>query len=189
MKNKKIRTWIFIGLILIAGIFIFSANLKNSGNQQSRSSVGANGEFPVWMNTELKDVRTGETFRISDFEGKPILLESFAVWCPTCTKQQNEVKKLHDEIGDSVVSIAINTDPNEDESKVLEHIQKNNFNWYYAISPIDMTQSLISEFGNSIINAPSTPMVLICEDGSYRKLGSSGVRDTAELKEEIERGC
>ncbi|MBS3080228.1 TlpA family protein disulfide reductase [Candidatus Pacearchaeota archaeon] len=185
MKTKKIFwIWSILGIVIIFGIVIFSFNSKQL---QDSTAVG---QGPLsWMNIELKDVRTGETFKISDFEGKPVLIESFAVWCPICTKQQKEIKKLHEEISDSVVSISLDTDPNEDESKILNHIQENGFDWYYAISPIEMTQSLINEFGNSIINAPSAPVVLICEDGSFRKLSGSGSRNVDKLKEEIEKGC
>ena len=186
MKNN-ILIRVVVGIIIIVGIFIFSANFKNSGDQQS--SATNSGQSPAWMNTNLKDVSTGNTFKISDFKGKPILLESFAVWCPTCTKQQKEIKKLHEEIGDSIISISLDTDPNEDESKILEHIQKNGFEWRYAVSPIEMTQSLRDQFGNSIINAPGAPVVLICEDQSFRKLEGFGARDPDKLKEEIERGC
>jgi len=45
--------------------------------------------IPAWMEIELVDVATGETFKISDFKGNPILLESFAVWCPTCLAQRS----------------------------------------------------------------------------------------------------
>lgn len=184
MKTRKSWIWIVFGIIVIVGIIILSSNLK-----QKESLINENQESASWINTELKDVKTGETFKISDFRGKPVLLESFAVWCPVCTKQQKEIKKLHDEVRDSIVSISLDTDPNEDESKILSHVNENGFDWYYAVSPIEMTQSLIDEFGNSIINAPSAPMILICEDGSYRKLGGLGVRDPSILKEEIERGC
>jgi hypothetical protein len=34
----------------------------------------------AWLDTELVDVETGETFRISDFKGTPVLVKSFAVW-------------------------------------------------------------------------------------------------------------
>ena len=88
-----------------------------------------------------------------------------------------------------MVSISLDMDPNEDESKILNHIQENGFDWYYAVSPVEMTKSLIGEFGNSIINAPSAPIILVCEDGNYRKLEGFGVRNVDKLKEEIERGC
>ncbi len=35
--------------------------------------------FP-WADVELEDVSTGETFRISDFAGRPVLVKTFAVW-------------------------------------------------------------------------------------------------------------
>ena len=34
----------------------------------------------IWLDTELTDVSTGETFRLSDFKGRPVLLHAFAVW-------------------------------------------------------------------------------------------------------------
>jgi hypothetical protein len=34
----------------------------------------------AWLDTELTDVSTGETFRLSDFKGRPVLLHAFAVW-------------------------------------------------------------------------------------------------------------
>jgi thiol-disulfide isomerase/thioredoxin len=141
-----------------------------------------------WMNIEIKDVLTENTFKISDFKGKPILVESFAVWCPTCTKQQRETKSLHQDIGDSVISIALDTDPNEDESKVLEHANKNGFDWIYAVSPVELTQRLIDDFGIGVVNAPSAPVILICEDLSTRLL-DRGVKSADTLKSEIEKGC
>ncbi|WP_157196632.1 TlpA family protein disulfide reductase [Methanococcoides burtonii] len=40
------------------------------------------------------DTITGDTFKISDFEGQTIILETFAVWCPTCLQQQKKMEKL-----------------------------------------------------------------------------------------------
>lgn len=178
-----------MGIIVLFGIFILIDNQKKTSTEQSGDIAQEIQKNSTWKNIELEDVRTGETFKIGDFKGKPVLVESFAVWCPTCTKQQKEIKKLHEELGDSVISISLDTDSNEDELKILNHIEANGFDWYYAVSSIEMTQSLIDEFGNSIVNAPSAPVVLICEDGSFRKLSGFGSRNVDELKEEIELGC
>lgn len=142
----------------------------------------------AWLNAELTDAATGKTFKISDFKGTPVLLESFAVWCPTCTKQQKNLKQLHEEIGDAVVSISLDTDPNEDTGKVKEHIEANGFDWLYAVSPVGVTRALIDQFGVGIVNAPSAPVVLICEDQSVRFL-QMGVKSVEELKEELDKGC
>ena len=146
------------------------------------------GSTSTWLDSELTDVKTGETFKISDFKGTPILVESFAVWCPTCTKQQGEFKKLHEEVGDQVISIALDTDPNEDEQKVLEHIDRNGFDWRYAVSPKELSQSLVDEFGVNVVNAPQAPVILVCEDLSSRLL-PRGLKTAQELKEQIAEGC
>jgi thiol-disulfide isomerase/thioredoxin len=155
-----------------------------------------------WREIPLRDVISGEIFQISDFEGQTVLLESFAVWCPTCTKQQQEVRKLHEQIGNRVVSISLDVDPNEDEELVREHAIRNGFDWLYAVAPPELTRALIAEFGTAIVAAPSAPMILICGDRSEHgrsdgqgadeqgaRLLKRGVKKADRLLEEIERGC
>lgn len=141
-----------------------------------------------WRDIPLRDVVSGESFRISDFEGQTVLLESFAVWCPTCTKQQEEVRKLHEQIGDGVISISLDVDPNEDENLVREHAIRNGFDWRYAVAPPELTRALIDQFGTAIVAAPSAPMILICPDEEARLL-KRGVKRADKLREEIQRGC
>jgi len=141
-----------------------------------------------WRNYEFTDVSTGTNFKISDFSGKPVLLESFAVWCPTCLQQQKEIKKLKLAENDAVIHISLDTDPNEEEEIVKNHKESNRFDWYFAVSPAELTQSLIDEFGIGFVNAPTAPVILICEDQSARMLGR-GVKSVDELKSEIETGC
>ncbi len=141
-----------------------------------------------WMDIKLTDVATGEKFQISDFKGKTILLESFAVWCPTCLAQQKELQKLQASEGNDVIHISLDTDPNEDAGKIRDHIERNGLDWYFAVSPIELTQALINEFGLDFVSAPRAPLVLICEDGSARFL-RSGVKPVEELAAEIEQGC
>jgi len=156
------------------------------GNGGTGGDNGGNGGVD-WRDVSLTDIATGDSFKVSDFSDKPVLLESFAVWCPTCTKQQNSIKELHEDIGDAVVSISLNTDPNEDESRVRKHIEDKGFDWYYAVAPSAMTNSLIDEFGIAFVNAPTAPIILICPDGTATFL-RRGVKSAEELKSLVE-GC
>lgn len=141
-----------------------------------------------WMDIELKDVATGESFRIGDFNGKPVLLESFAVWCPKCLAQQQNVKKLREQESSETVHISLDTDPNEDQEKVREHIERHGFDWYYAVSPIELSNALIDDYGLVVVNAPSVPTILICEDQETRFL-RTGIKKAEELEREIDAGC
>ena len=143
---------------------------------------------PAWMEIELTDVTTGKNFKISDFKGKTILMESFAVWCPTCLAQQKQMQKLGQGEDENIIHISLDTDPNEDEERVREHQQRNGFDWYFVVSPVELTEALIDEFGLTIVSAPRAPVLLICEDQSARFL-RSGVKSAEELILEIEKGC
>lgn len=154
---------------------------------------GLNGETnnPVqatnWREVVLKDVITGQEFRITDFEGEQVLIESFAVWCPTCLQQQKELDLLMESRGD-FVHISLDTDPNEAESNVIGHVNRNNLGGIFAVAPQDVTQGLIEEFGLGIVNAPAAPVVLVCEDQSARFL-PGGLKFADSLGSELDRGC
>lgn len=151
--------------------------------------VAQDGADADWRDFPIRDALTGETVRISDFEGTTVLLESFAVWCPTCTRQQQEIRKLHEAVGGDVVSISLDVDPNETEAMVRQHAASNGFDWIYAVAPPELTRALMREFGTAIVAAPSAPVVLICEDQSDARLLGRGVKRANRLIEEIERGC
>lgn len=189
MISQKSVIWIVIGIVVIAGIFLFINNLSNT----EISSIDNTANLPnidiawslnernaLWRTIELKDVNSQEVFKISDFSGEIVLLESFAVWCPTCTRQQKITKDFENQFP-NIITVSLDTDPNEDEARVLVHTRSNGFDWRYVVSPIDVTQSLVDEFGLSFVNAPSVPMVIVCSDGRAGKL-PNGLKDINELR-------
>ena len=56
---------------------------------------------PGFFDVSLTNVNTGESFKISDFTGKVVLVENLAMWCPNCKKQQEQVKILNEAIGNA----------------------------------------------------------------------------------------
>ena len=178
--NKKIIIVLVILILVVVSFFLIK-------NKYFPTIPEYEGEARDWRSIEITNVLTGDNYILSEIN-KPILLESFAVWCPTCRKQQEKIKDLHEEPGyskEDIVSISLDTDPNEDEDKVIKHANKNNFDWIFAVSSIEMTESLIDEFGLTVVNAPSAPVVLICPGGNARLL-KNGVKSVEELKSEIE---
>jgi cytochrome oxidase Cu insertion factor (SCO1/SenC/PrrC family) len=172
----------------VIGIIFLSGCLQQSPPEEAPAPHGEGTKsVAAWMDIELVDAATGDKFKISDFKGKPVLLESFAVWCPVCLKQQKIIKELRLREG-TIVHVSLDTDPNEDEARVREHVKTYGFDWYFAVSPIELTNALIDDFGLGVINAPSSPMVLICEDQSARFL-RSGVKSADELLSEVNKGC
>jgi thiol-disulfide isomerase/thioredoxin len=57
-------------------------------------------------NFSLQDY-SGRTVNLSDFSGKPIVINSWAAWCPFCKKELVDFAVVQKEFGDTVVIIAI----------------------------------------------------------------------------------
>jgi len=119
-----------------------------------------------WRSVELQRVRGEESFTIDDLDA-PLVVESFAVWCPKCERQAGELAGA-----DSLTRLGLNTDPNEDAERVREYAVDKGFDWRFAVAPTALTEALVAEFGTAIATAPSTPLLFVCEDGATLRSGS-----------------
>ncbi|MEK6888614.1 MAG: redoxin family protein [Nanoarchaeota archaeon] len=183
MDNKGARSVAVIIVIAIVAYVVYAGNISIIGQKgEHRGNIGGKS----WANISLQDVRTGLNITIGQFENRTVVLESFSVWCPSCNKQQDEIRKLYNEIGDKFITISINSDPNENKLSVEDHLERNGYNWYYVISPIFLTRDLVEEFDIQIVNYLSNPIVLICENGDYKML-ENGLKSSESLKKSIER--
>lgn len=169
-----------VAAAVLAAALVFAAVQEQSGRDRKTASTGS-----YWNTTVLEDVNSGESYTISDLE-KPVLVETFAVWCSTCTAQQQQVADLKSS-GSEVTSVSLNTDPNEDASRVRDHTDRHGFGWRYSVAPPEVTSSLAERFGSSMLNPPSAPMVLVCEEGTRRL--RDGIKTSSDLEEQIDRGC
>lgn len=145
-------------------------------------------EMPAWFGASLKDVRTGESFTINDFKGKVVLVETMAVWCPTCYQQQTQIKSLVESLGmrEDLVIVSLDIDPNEDETTLMDYTRKNNeFGWYYAVADPDTAREIGKTYGDQFLNPPSAPILVIDRHGVAHPL-PFGVKSAEELMKVIQ---
>ena len=140
-------------------------------------------EAPDWYSWELTDINSGTTFRLNDEQGKVILVETMAVWCSNCLKQQQEVSQLLASLGprDDFVSLAINIDPNEDDATLSSYTQQHGFDWRYVVASDDLINEISSLYGAQYLNPPSTPMLIIDQQGQAHTL-PFGIKSAADLQ-------
>ena len=141
----------------------------------------------AWLSIPLTNVRNDETFTIADFSGKVVLVETFAMWCSNCKKQQGEVREFHALIDNNpdLVFIALDIDPNEVASDLKAYIELNDFPWTYAVSPADLSRELAGLYGDQFLNPPSTPMLIIDRMGEVHPL-PFGIKSADDLQAAVE---
>lgn len=144
-------------------------------------------EAPAWYSVSLTNVQSGEAFTINDLNGKVILVETMAVWCSNCKKQQGQVKALHEMLGerDDFVSLGVDIDPNEDGASLKSFTESNGFNWTYVVAPADVSREIASLYGSQFLNPPSTPMLIIDRKGVAHPL-PFGIKSAEELLQALQ---
>jgi len=145
-------------------------------------------ELPDWFKVQLTDVSSGENLTVADLKGKVILVETMAIWCSNCLRQQQEVKGLHDALGeeDGFVTLVLDIDPNENAENLKAYTDKHGFSWHYAVAPAEVAREIGQLYGDQFLNPPSTPMLIIDRNGEVHPL-PFGIKSAADLQAALEQ--
>ncbi|MEZ4632106.1 MAG: SCO family protein [Deinococcales bacterium] len=133
-------------------------------------------ERPLWQTLPLINAASGEEFRLADLEGQVVFVEAMATWCSNCRKQlQNasEAKAMlaEDEaLAEAISFVILSIEGNLAPEKLNEYAQREDFDFIFAVASADILRELVTEFGRSITNPPSTPHFVIKPDGQYTDL-------------------
>jgi thiol-disulfide isomerase/thioredoxin len=138
----------------------------------------------AWANIELTDAGTGQPFRIADLAGRTVIVEPMAIWCVNCRAQQMDVYSALDELDpERVAYVLLDVDPNETEAALADYRTQNGFTGTYAIAGRETARALAEDFGDQVLNPPSTPMILIGTDGrvTFTEFGHKSAETILQL--------
>jgi len=168
---------------LLAVVLLVSACSAASTDGAGDAAIGNE----LWRTATLRDVVTGEEFRIKDLEGKVVAIEAMAIWCINCRAQQLEAQAAIDQVASSdVVYISLDVDPNERIEDLADYARREGFGWRFVVAPPEVSRSLAATFGDQVLSPPATPLVVLGPDGQVveQHIGIKGAADLAALFEE-----
>lgn len=88
-----------------------------------------------WQLTNLD----GEMVSLSDFKGKPVLVNFWATWCPPCLAEMPLIQEYADRYKNDLVVLAINA--GEDESVVRDFVTVHNLTLIILLDPANVASA------------------------------------------------
>lgn len=106
----------------------------------------------VTNNFSLKTIN-GEVIKLSDLKGKPVILNFFTTWCPTCKEELPELIKFQNKYGSEYNFLSINYTIYEigKKEKIVNYARNNHINFPILF---DTTGEVGKKFG--VITIPTT---------------------------------
>jgi thiol-disulfide isomerase/thioredoxin len=165
-KNRKYYL-IPIFIVFVLALMFFFTTSDNANDD---------GQYPddftlTYMN--------GQTFKLSDFQGKVVILDFMATWCKPCRLQINELIEVWQKYGDQIVIISVAIDPMETDEELNTFFEEfKDATWIHAKNASELTQY------HEVAAIPT--MVIIDQKGNivFRHVG---VTSASELIKEIEK--
>ncbi len=153
---KKISNWL-IAIIVVGLIgwatYSFIMNMKTQKEQvdsfQSleKTDEAMNLQFTKGDTAPDFELNTldGEKVRLSDFEGKPVMVNFWASWCPPCRAEMPDIQKLHEETDYEILSINV-TGSEASEKDVREFMKEYELTFETALDEMSAVATMYSAF-------------------------------------------
>lgn len=126
--NKKVSTiiWIIaICAVLIAAYTFYSknkqSNLVTPPPQNKSTSQSSQSNNPVAPDFSLKDL-DGKTVKLSDYKGKIVILNFWAVWCKYCKQEMPDLNEFNKELVKDNEAVTLAVDAQESSDTVKNYL-------------------------------------------------------------------
>jgi thiol-disulfide isomerase/thioredoxin len=186
--NKKIKILLGIsGMVVLIAIATVAYKTLGSRMRQNEAVMIARGEAaisgedrqeaPDFAMTDME----GNTVRLSDIiaNGKPIVLNFWASWCPPCKIEMPEFNKVYLEMGDEVQFMMVDlTDGVRETVRIgTKYIEDNKFSFLVFFVP--------EGEGAMYYGIRSIPTTLFIDKDGYVVTGVQGAIDESTLRKGI----
>lgn len=171
-----------LGLVLFAAVLgaaylayrsLSKAYKPDTAPQSGTESSYAAPDFTVYD-------ADGQTVKLSDYRGKPVVLNFWASWCPPCKSEMPHFNDVYQEYRDDVVFMMVDMvdGQRETQAKGAQYIEEKGFTFPVYF---DNDQSAADTYGIS-----SIPTTIFIDSQGYIVTGYQGAIDKETLVDGIQ---
>jgi len=117
-KNTKLIIWIAVLAALLLAAYVFYGKYKTQSIADPQEKIMA-------PDFTLKDP-DGNAVALSDYEGKIVILNFWAVWCRYCVEEMPDFNTLDKELKESEDAVILAVNVQEPQKTVQDFIAENN---------------------------------------------------------------
>ena len=177
-KRAKVVLWVvlIIFVFVITSLVYSKYSTKELANQQNTkeitSEIGINSTINLMVpDFKLKDLN-GKLVNLSDYKGKIVILNFFAVWCKYCKLEMPDLNELNKSLIKENDVILLAVDSEESIDTVKSYLKSNNISMNILM---DSDGSVTKAYG--ITGFPTT--FVINRDGTlFRKIPGATNKET-----------
>ena len=158
MKNKGLLILIVIFALVMAGAYVLYNTLGDSVDSDPPSDPGVNSGTQTTKPAALKAPdftvydQDGKAHKLSDYFGKPIVLNFWASWCGPCRSEMPAFEKAYQQLGSDITFLMVNaTYDRETLSSANAYIQNSGYTF-----PILFDTKLDAAITYQVYSLPTT---------------------------------
>lgn len=183
MKNKSLLIYILVFAFVFGGAYFLYSNLSSKvktdnvvvNEENTQSQTDSESSKVKALDITVTDMN-GEKVNLSDYFGKPIVMNFWFSTCGPCQMEMPEFEKVYKEMGEDITFFMVNSTESMDTAKAF--IEENEFTMPFYF---DEDYSAISTYGISAF-----PTTLFIDKDGYAVAYAQGMIDEETLLNAID---
>lgn len=172
VNKNRIMGVLFLLFLIVLSVGYFYTKNKNANidqstmsNASSSASTATENTLPEQGRLSLKDFEglsllDGSTFSTKNYEGKKVVINFWASWCPTCRSEMPELQSFYEKNKDNekiaFLSVNLTDGKRETAEKAIAYLNEENFTFPTLSDP--------SYQAFSKLNLNALPITVILEE-------------------------
>lgn len=171
--NKKSLIIYAVALILVIAVSVWAYNYMSSSYEVPETTdIPQSVEKQIAPDFSVKDGE-GNTVRLSDFKGKPVVLNFWATWCNPCRSEFPSFEKMYNKYVDDIEFVMV--DMTDGQRETMEDAKRFISNNGYTF-PVYYDTELEAAYVYSVNSIPMT--VFIDSNGNLINYHTGAMNDT-----------